>query len=316
MVRGYEIVAADINDSNNEDLNSELEYNLNRYYYSQDEQGSTIFITDKEQGIKNEYSYDDFGNVLDSREDVHNRITYTGQQFDGITQQYYLRARFYNPVIGRFTQEDVYRGDGLNLYAYCGNNPVGYFDPSGYKNCDSKVQSSSKSRLDELRQKHGRLTSEQLHSKINKRSGIEFSPRAAKSQLKNGGYKTYDIDKYSKAGKGGNRANGYAHTKQDGLIEAHHPIQDEWAKQWEKATGKKYSSYKAPTILLRTGKGEIHSKISALQSERWSIEGFNTDIVHEFNMGYKELIQAGAKCKYAKKAIREAYRYFDNIGGF
>ena len=103
-----------------------------RYYYSVDEQGSTDFIADINGNVKNEYWYDAFGNVLDSREEVHNRITYTGQQFDGITQQYYLRARFYNPVIGRFTQEDVYRGDGLNLYAYCGNNPVRYWDPSGY----------------------------------------------------------------------------------------------------------------------------------------------------------------------------------------
>ncbi len=31
-------------------------------------------------------------------------------------------------------QEDVYQGDGLNLYAYCGNNPVVYYDPSGYDN--------------------------------------------------------------------------------------------------------------------------------------------------------------------------------------
>ena len=45
----------------------------------------------------------------------------------------YLRARYYNPVVvGRFTQEDVYRGDGLNLYAYCHNNPVLYYDPSGF----------------------------------------------------------------------------------------------------------------------------------------------------------------------------------------
>ena len=29
-------------------------------------------------------------------------------------------------------QEDEYQGDGLNLYAYCGNNPVRYYDPSGY----------------------------------------------------------------------------------------------------------------------------------------------------------------------------------------
>ncbi|NFA44213.1 RHS repeat-associated core domain-containing protein [Clostridium botulinum] len=113
-------------------INISINYSLSRHYYSIDEQGSTNFITDDAGNIKNEYYYDAFGNVLDSREEVHNRITYTGQQFDGITQQYYLRARFYNPVIGRFTQEDVYRGDGLNLYAYCGNNPVRYYDPSGY----------------------------------------------------------------------------------------------------------------------------------------------------------------------------------------
>ena len=35
-------------------------------------------------------------------------------------------------MIGRFFQEDVYRGDGLNLYAYCANNPVMCYDPSGY----------------------------------------------------------------------------------------------------------------------------------------------------------------------------------------
>ena len=30
-------------------------------------------------------------------------------------------------------QEDMYRGDGLNLYAYCANNSVMYYDPSGYE---------------------------------------------------------------------------------------------------------------------------------------------------------------------------------------
>jgi RHS repeat-associated protein len=123
FTRGYEVVAADI-------LNEESEEN--RYYYTQDEHGSTIFITDKNQGVRNEYYYDAFGNVLEAQEEVHNRITYAGQQYDGIAGQYYLRARFYNPVIGRFTQEDTYRGDGLNLYAYCRNNPVGHYDPSGY----------------------------------------------------------------------------------------------------------------------------------------------------------------------------------------
>ena len=42
-------------------------------------------------------------------------------------------------MIARFTQEDTYRGDGLNLYAYCRNNPVYYVDPSGHF-CDPAAQ--------------------------------------------------------------------------------------------------------------------------------------------------------------------------------
>ena len=102
------------------------------YHYAGDEQGSTIFLTDEQSNVKNRYNYDAFGNIIESEEQISNRYQYTGQQFDPITQQYYLRARFYNPVIARFTQEDEYHGDGLNLYAYCTNNPVDYCDPSGY----------------------------------------------------------------------------------------------------------------------------------------------------------------------------------------
>ena len=49
-----------------------------------------------------------------------------------MTGQYYLRARYYNLVIARFTQEDTYYGDGLNLYTYCQNNPILYHDPTGH----------------------------------------------------------------------------------------------------------------------------------------------------------------------------------------
>jgi len=41
-------------------------------------------------------------------------------------------TRYYNPVLGRIMQEDPYRGDGLNLYAHCQNNPVMHYDPNGY----------------------------------------------------------------------------------------------------------------------------------------------------------------------------------------
>lgn len=102
-------------------------------YYHRDEQLSTTFITGGHGDVLNSYQYDAFGMSLGTTEKLNNRIRYTGQQYDELTEQYYLRARYYNPVAGRFMQEDVYQGDGLNLYAYCGNNPVVYDDPSGYK---------------------------------------------------------------------------------------------------------------------------------------------------------------------------------------
>ena len=102
------------------------------YYYGNDEQGSIKYLLDESGEIENQYRYDAFGVILKEREEVNNPIKYTGQEYDKLSEQYYLRARFYNPVTGRFLQEDRYRGDGFNLYAYCRNNPVVYCDISGY----------------------------------------------------------------------------------------------------------------------------------------------------------------------------------------
>ena len=76
------------------------------YHYASDEMGSTTHIVDDGGAVQNRYEYDAWGNITAQEEAVPNRFKYTGQQLDPITQQYYLRARFYNPVIARFTQED------------------------------------------------------------------------------------------------------------------------------------------------------------------------------------------------------------------
>ena len=113
-------------------LASDAESARTYYHYASDEMGSITHVTDSEnEEILNHYEYDAWGNITACEEKVHNRFKFNGQQYDPISQQYYLRARYYNPVIGRFTQEDSYNVDGLNLYVYCRNNPVSYVDPSG-----------------------------------------------------------------------------------------------------------------------------------------------------------------------------------------
>lgn len=126
-------------------ISSDSEKAKTYYHYVSDEQGSITHVIngeDKESGelpqedvqpqVLNHYEYDAFGNTVSCEEQVHNRFRYTGEQYDPLTGQYYLRARYYNPVIARFTQEDTYYGDGLNLYTYCQNNPVLYHDPTGH----------------------------------------------------------------------------------------------------------------------------------------------------------------------------------------
>ena len=60
-----------------------------------------------------------------------------GYYFNTETKLYFLKTRYYDPVTGRFiTIDDISYIDpetinGLNLYAYCGNNPVMYTDPNG-----------------------------------------------------------------------------------------------------------------------------------------------------------------------------------------
>jgi RHS repeat-associated protein len=144
-IRGHEVVGVEKYEASKEDLETPNPTSLSRrYFYHQDEQGSTVSITNEHQEEVNTYHYDAFGKVLEAREGIANAITYTGQQYDQATQQYYLRARFYNPTIGRFTQEDVYRGDGLNLYAYCKANPVMYYDPKGYMGCNKDSSEQGK----------------------------------------------------------------------------------------------------------------------------------------------------------------------------
>lgn len=68
-----------------------------------------------------------------------NPFRYRGYYYDVETKLYYLKTRYYDPEVGRFMTIDGIEYldpetiNGLNLYAYCGNNPVMAVDPNGNK---------------------------------------------------------------------------------------------------------------------------------------------------------------------------------------
>lgn len=108
------------------------------YYYLYNGHGDVVQIVDRNGKIVNNYKYDEWGNILESNENISNPFKYAGEIFDEETGLYYLRARYYDPALGRFINEDTYEGQvtnplSLNLYSYCYNNPLIYKDSSGNK---------------------------------------------------------------------------------------------------------------------------------------------------------------------------------------
>ena len=122
-------------------------YSFDTYYFEKNLQGDIIAIY-TENGTKiGSYTYDAWGNCTVSTESgattsqkrivrTLNPFRYRGYYYDYDTGLYYLQSRYYNPKWGRFLNADGYvsTGTGLlgyNMYAYCDNNPVMGYDPTG-----------------------------------------------------------------------------------------------------------------------------------------------------------------------------------------
>jgi len=113
-------------------------------YLLYDGHGSTRqLVNNTDATVLKDYSYDAYGVMLGGNPgSVSNpdapatNLLYAGEQFDIDAQQYYLRARYYDPLNGRFNRIDDFAGNtedpqSLHKYLYCHANPVNAIDPSG-----------------------------------------------------------------------------------------------------------------------------------------------------------------------------------------
>jgi len=122
--------------------------NGNTQYLLYDGHGSTRQLatySGSDVSSNQNFSYDGYGVFLQSRDLTESTVRvleqptsllYAGEHFDFNAQQYYNRARWYNPLIGLFNQVDPYAGNlhdpqSLHKYLYCHANPVNGIDPSG-----------------------------------------------------------------------------------------------------------------------------------------------------------------------------------------
>ena len=114
------------------------------HFYLKNIQGDIVGITDAAGNIEARYTYDSWGklvsitdlegnDVTDDSEHIGflNPLRYRGYYYDQETGLYYLNARYYDPQTGRFINADSNLQGGLNLFAYCFNNPIGFADHNG-----------------------------------------------------------------------------------------------------------------------------------------------------------------------------------------
>ena len=100
--------------------------------------------------------YDAYGKKVESSNVNDVPFGYCGEYLDNENGLIYLRNRYYDSERGRFISEDPIK-DGVNWYAYCGGNPVMFWDPRGldlqilgYEELSSAQRNQIKSDLNKL----------------------------------------------------------------------------------------------------------------------------------------------------------------------
>ena len=116
-----------------------MNYDGTDYYFRKNIFGDIIEVFASDGTSVASFVYDAYGKVLTESGTMASKVPfrYRGYYYDQETRLYYLQSRYYDPATGRFISPDSIEYldpaviHGLNLYAYCGNNPVMNVDPDG-----------------------------------------------------------------------------------------------------------------------------------------------------------------------------------------
>jgi RHS repeat-associated protein len=100
-------------------------------FYGYDGEGTVRQLASAAGTVTDTYEYDAFGNEINHAGTTPNNYLYRGEQFDPDLSLYYLRARYYNQLTGRFLSVDSQAGEGQRRYEYADADPVNGMDPSG-----------------------------------------------------------------------------------------------------------------------------------------------------------------------------------------
>ena len=105
-------------------------------FYGYDALGSVRQLTSSTGAVTDTYDFDAWGNAVNTTGSTPNVYLYQGEQYDPDLNLYYLRARYFNPLTGRFLTRDAYDGNlkdtaSLHKYLYAGADPVNHSDPTG-----------------------------------------------------------------------------------------------------------------------------------------------------------------------------------------
>jgi RHS repeat-associated protein len=108
----------------------------NSMFYLRDGFSGIRQLTNVAGQVIDSYTYDAYGRILSFTGNTDNNYGYQNQQSDDNTGLQYLRARYYNPNLGRFTSTDPREGSldypvSRHRYLYANDNPLTFFDPSG-----------------------------------------------------------------------------------------------------------------------------------------------------------------------------------------